>query len=518
MAEIRITKEMVDSLTKEDAQILLDVLDTGNIDALAGMSDAGKDAVLGPAAPEGDVGAAQMGPIEAGIRGAMSPYSAARRAISGAIESGAGLEPEQSIQSLGAMGGGLIGGPPMAGLGAAGAEAWRQVGQRFGGLPGEAPETSMEAATRIGGAGLEALLADLLFMGGAKVGKGIVTTIGANRFLTEMPAPAMHRTFERPDKVLEMFDFTQAAVEKKGAKGIEELWNAAKARRRELGQAIDSALSALQKRTGGQRIFNLTQAADDAESAILLRGVDDPEVYAALRQSDPSYASVEKLIESIRANPMKTAKECVELRRSLDAMRDWTGSTAQVASNNPSQAGISALSRGINRRTSDVARAIGDDALPRANSDFSSYIDTYDELLEVVPLRSDSQSARLLAFERVKSAFNRGGLRQEIMERLGRDIPDGVRIVDDLYDASAAHPFTLAPKGTPSGAFKDVLRFAATPAGFRHAIRAVSRSKMAMRLGLLGATTGTTIGEPAARGVIGGMSAAAEALSERPGE
>lgn len=73
----------------------------------------------------------------------------------------------ESLPIGGAIGGGIVGGPPGAALGGAGGEAFKQLGQNVGLFGGNPPQTSTEAAAKIG---LNAALAGT----GEAIGRGLV--------------------------------------------------------------------------------------------------------------------------------------------------------------------------------------------------------------------------------------------------------------------------------------------------------------------------------------------------------
>ncbi|NIM05051.1 MAG: hypothetical protein GTN65_05415, partial [Armatimonadetes bacterium] len=276
-------------------------------------------------------------------------------------------------------------------------------------------------------------------------------------------------------------DFTQASVERRGMSGIKKLWESSSAHRKFLGKQVDEGLKAVEKKTGGKAVFNLDAAAKDALDELPDFSRMTDEEFALLKKVDPSVEKLRNVLDSINTNPNKTATQAIEMRRLLDDLTDWTTSTSQIPANIPSQRAMRKLAKGIREETSRWAAATGDTKLLKANKRFASHAKTHEALLEFVPLRSDTELAALNSFEKAKLAFNKGGSRHEILADIVDDIPGGEDALNEVFDAAAAFPFTQLPKGTPSGAAKDMIRLLASPKNARAGILAAHNVRNLLR-------------------------------------
>lgn len=413
-----------------------------------------------PSEPEPQQAPGIMGQIgqraQQAIGGMAAPFS-------GAFEAGKAVgQTEQAPAAMAALGAGALTGgmgflPAAATIGtaAAGGEAYRQIASG-----GE--DTSAEAAQKIGTRGLESALMELGVRGGTSIIKNLgPTAIG---FFQRVPSEAIKRTIARfsdmnPGLRGGMGDLK--TVETIGAQAVRDSQKALEVARANAGIEVESALKQFNSAVGGKKVVNLNPVRD-ALNAVLSEGqLSDEAVSAAISQKEIS--RLQKISEAIGRDPIKTPEEAVALRRAIDDLTAFKRGGALPVQSGIGQRAAREMGAAMRQSISEAAQANNFTKLAEANSRFSNIAKMYDEFGPTLATRGRGDIQVVEKLDKIGKLYFKGGLRQDVLERMAASIPGGEKAVNTMLDAASLRAMSVEAANSPSNITLNIIRFLGSP-------------------------------------------------------
>lgn len=363
------------------------------------------------------------------------------------------------------LGAGIMAGAQAAGLsglGAAGGEGWRQLFARRAGI--EAPSAE-QAAKQIAKTGAVTGALE----GGTRAGLGLGGKLfgtAANVF-TRRGAESIKEGIKRP----ESFKLgSQETVDRMGVAALGKVQNLARMARRKLGEAVNAAADKLHFMTRGQKVVDLTPAADAAEKA-LVEAMSNPITGKAVDRGEAKL--VQEFITKIRKNPLQDIKTARSSRQALDNLTEFERGGVPRVSSDAAQRALKGMSSAIRDSMAKVAESVGDTGFLGANRAFSKFAEVYDDMLKpVIGTRTRNPIEMTQRLGRLAEVYNRGGVPKQTLESLGQIIPGAESANQRLLTAVRSRAFTGEPIPTVSGAALNVIRMLGGPQALGATIKA----------------------------------------------
>lgn len=408
------------------------------------------------------------------IGGMVAPFS-------GAFQTGQEIgQSEQAPAAIAALGAGALTGgmgflPAAATIGAAGAggEAFRQVASG-----GE--ESPAVAAEKIGTRGLEAALTELGVRGGISIAKNLGPTVVG--FFQKMPAEAIKRTIARYTEMVPGLRNGMGnlkTVEAIGAQSLRDSQKALEVARQSAGQEVHSALEQFHSATKGQKVINANPVRDALNSVLQEGQLGDEAVAAAIPESEISRLT--KISEAIGSNPVKTAKEAVALRRAIDDLIAFKKGGAMPIQSSIGQRAAKEMASALRQSISEAAKAANFTRLSEANAKFSNIAKMYEEFGPTLATRGRGDIELAQRLEKIGNLYFKGGLAQDVLERMAASIPGGAKAVNTMLDAAALRALSIQAAGSPSSMAMNVIRFLGGPKVVGSSIKAAYTIQPAVR-------------------------------------
>lgn len=477
----------------------LDALETGN---LAGVSDAGLnhlellygkrtapgltrsgDGVPGPSSGRMESFKAGFRAVPPVLKAVTLPFEQGQAGMKQGVEQGLG---EGGPAALGAIAGGValsrLGVPPGVG-GALLSSAFTGGGAAVGETIREAAQEEGFEGETIIRRGMEIALTDLGVSAGVGAVRGVLP-IAAQVFL-KTPAESIKRAFKKPQLIM-LGQKAKANIQRIGARAIDEVQTAVESTRKTAGEAVDAALAALDRSTGGKRIINAEEVIADGMDVLNKSGAFDP---LAGTQLESEVKFLEGLIDKMPAGGRITAVEAVNLRRRLDDLITFRPGGIVKVTSDVHERMAQAMAKKLKGSIDTAATVYGDDGLKDANSHFHRVATVYNEMGEIFRTSSDSMLQRLGKFDKASRMFYSGGLPQEILEEVATQIPIAKNAIEDLLDASAGMSFTEIPAGSPSSMLFNLFRLFSSPPAVGIGIKTMEGRTGLVRSGFLSATS-----------------------------
>jgi hypothetical protein len=298
-----------------------------------------------------------------------------------------------------------------------------------------------------------------------------------------IPAESIKRGIEKPSIIRPMAE--RAAVERQGVVALGRVQKSLETQRKMAGQAVENALNGLSARTKNQPVVDMGGVLRDMAEFAAKNDLDSEAVRAASGGLGP----IEDIMNVLAKKPKLTAKEAVNLRRSVDALTDFSHGGMKAPVSEIQDRAAKQLRSSLNAAIDKAAASVGHKELANANARASSVFTVYDELRPLFATPNQGFKATTARLENLSNVFNKGGLPTQEMVKLEKTVPGMTQLLDSI----ASLRFIKLPEGTPSGVFKDVLRFLNAPRVVAASTKAAVKTAPAARVG--GRTAATIMAE-----------------------
>lgn len=336
-------------------------------------------------------------------------------------------------------------------------------------MGGNAPSSMSQLASESAKTGLGAAIMDL----GINIPLKAISMIPevANVFL-RIPSESIKRMIKNPDMIPTKGKAQQFQVETNGINAIAKIQDKIQAQRSAVGQTVDDALESLHNATKGKKLFDVGPLAKDAKDYMInVKQINDSTVRASLSND---FKKILDIVNSMRENPMKSARSMVQIRRELDFLADHDPAGVPRIQSDAGQDIIKKLANDFRSVIHQGADLIGETKLGKANANFHDLATSYDELRPIIGTKDQGRKALIDRFGSLEGLFNAGGVKQDLLNEIGRKFPGTKKDVESLMNHIAANAFTKSPLPTVSGLSLDMIRLLGSPQAVGVGIKAGS--------------------------------------------
>lgn len=352
-------------------------------------------------------------------------------------------------------------------------------------IPWQASKTGLGAALVDLGVGIPAKFASML--------PEIAQTF------MRIPSEAIKRAVKNPDIIPTRGGLDQLAVETRGIQTLARIQDSIEGQRVALGGAVDRALEDLHVKTQGKKVFDVGPLADHIKDyMVAAKQVNDSTVRAAASED---LKKILNIVQSMKESPMKSARAMVQIRRELDSLSEYTPAGLPKIGSDVGQVILKKLAGDFRGVINGASELVGAGKLTSANAAFHRFAQDYDEVRPFLGTKDQGRDALIKRFNSMEGYFNAGGVKQDILDELGRKFPAVGKDVEALQDHMAAHAFTKAPLPTVSGAGLNLIRLLGSPQAVGAGIKTAAKAGAAKTI---------------AKGVARGAGAAAGQSLEQP--
>lgn len=333
---------------------------------------------------------------------------------------------------------------------------------------GDRPDSNLrDDITDIGAMGLGAAMTDL---GLGVLGKAASVLPEFAATYLKVPAEAIKRALQRPYAVETGGPSAQLAVENKAVNVLGKIQDHIGQLRKTNGEAVEKALEGLYTKTKGEKVFDLRPLSDDLEKFVKEGMGGDDSTIKALMAKD--YTKIMDLIKTMRKDPMKNARTMVQIRRELDKLQSFKFGGVPQVNSEVGELAIKRLAGSFRDTIEEAGKKLNYGELTSANSKFHEFSQDYDSLRKMVGTDDKSRLSMITKVDMLERFFNKGGLRQDLIQEIGVKYPEMLPQVEELMDILASRSFTRHSVGTPSGNIKDLARALVTPQNLAKTIKA----------------------------------------------
>ena len=325
-------------------------------------------------------------------------------------------------------------------------------------LGGNAPGTVKEGMGEAAQTGLAAAVAGLGLGTAAKVASAIP---GMAQTYLKVPVESFNRLFKRPKAIPPDGPASQMMVETKAINALSAVQEGVTQARKAVGKQVEAGLESLYMRTKGKKLFDVRPLAKDIKSFMTeqMQGADP----TVRKMMGGDYKKIMGIVQSLEKSPMKDARAMIQLRRELDHLTDFNRRGVPAVESEAGQLAIKRMGHLFRETIDGASTMLNHKALVNANQKATQLYRDYDDIMGLVGTKDTSRLSLLRRIDGLESFFNQGGVKQDLIEEVGRKFPGVKKHVDDLADQLAARSFTRHAQGSPSGTLKDVVRIIASP-------------------------------------------------------
>lgn len=366
-----------------------------------------------------------------------------------------------------------------SGFGAAGGEAYKQLGSRA--IGGKAPETSGEAAKELSVTGTDAFLNDL----GFKVaGKGL-------GYLKDEVLPVLGEAWARiPEfftrraygnlKSLPQLGDNVLSVEMRAVNRLHMLQDGIESDRSAVGKEVGQALERLHSKTGGENIFDLEPVVKYMEKIMSeTKQLDDPAVAHIVRRDKEQFLEI---LKKIRESPQKSAKAINALKQEVQDTVAFSNSSLPRVESGTGQYLHRELGKRIGTLIDETAERAGDVGLKSSNSRASSLYKYYDEIRPLMGSKNQGAKESLKALDRISKAYSQEGLLRAELENMGEQFPNTAKHLNPLLDDLTSLSFLKELPSEHRGAAVRLFERAAKRGVAASTIKAVATTEGLMKM------------------------------------